>query len=263
MTKPTPEDFFNALVDHQTKAGTRVNKDAIIKTMGKYAMWMVKNAQRYVDVASWKEFAHTKILDIDDDIEVEGPGYGRPVRRILSSSASPPLSPKRKRVRPPFNHHTACSAPPYSQPQSADSRSSLDYASEDELLEHESELASSPERSPSPPLTNPYIATRVPAVFYIIPRIPDDFHWWCEIKGCYYSIDMLNLTTENLRMLNGETVAKLRLQDWSLSDTWVRLAFKAMVEDHRVKHLESWGLRCTIGPSGVPCGMYALLQHLF
>ncbi|KAF9642262.1 hypothetical protein BDM02DRAFT_3124723, partial [Thelephora ganbajun] len=52
-------------------------------------------------------------------------------------------------------------------------------------------------------------------------------------------------------MLNGEAVAKLRLQDWSLSDPWVRLAFMTMVEDHRAKHLESWGLRCIEGPSGV------------
>ena len=52
-------------------------------------------------------------------------------------------------------------------------------------------------------------------------------------------------------MLDGETAAKLRLQDWSSSDPWVGLAFKAMVEDHRVKHLETWGLRCIGGSSGV------------
>ena len=87
--------------------------------------------------------------------------------------------------------------------------------------------------------------------FRLAPRIPDDFHWWCEIEGCYYNIDFLNLTNKNLAMLDGETVARLRLQDWSLSDPWVRLAFKTMVEDHRGKHLESWGLRCIGGPSGV------------
>lgn len=64
-------------------------------------------------------------------------------------------------------------------------------------------------------------------------------------------------------MLNGETVAKLRLQDWSLSDPWVRFAFKVMVEDHRVKHLESWGLRCTEGPSGVYRGLYVFLLSPF
>ena len=114
MTKPTPEDFFNALVDQQTKAGTRVNKDTIIKTMAKHAMWMAKNAQRSVDVASWKEFANTEILDIDEDVDMDAPGYGRPVRRILSSSVSPPLAQKRRRVRPSFSHHTTHSASPHS-----------------------------------------------------------------------------------------------------------------------------------------------------
>lgn len=92
---------------------------------------------------------------------------------------------------------------------------------------------------------------RVPTTFHFVPRIPDDFHWWCEIEGCYYNIDFLNLTNENLATLDGETAAKLRLQDWSLGDPWVRLAFKTMVEDHRVKHLGSWGLRCTEGSYGV------------
>jgi hypothetical protein len=89
--------------------------------------------------------------------------------------------------------------------------------------------------------------------FRFAPRVPDDFDWWCDVEGCPYNIDLLNLTRENLMMLDDETVAKLRLQNWSLSDTWVRLAFKTMVEDHRVKHLESWGLRCLKGPSGVRC----------
>lgn len=91
--------------------------------------------------------------------------------------------------------------------------------------------------------------------FRFAPRIPDDFHWWCEIENCYHDIDMLNLTVENLAMLDGETAAKLRLQDWSSSDPWVRLAFKAMVEDHRVKHLGSWGLKCTGRLYGVCHGM--------
>ena len=101
MTKPTPEDFFNALVDQQTEAGRHVNKDAIIKMMAKHATWMVKNAPRDVDTPSWKEFAKTKVLDVDQDIEMDEPGYDHPVRRILTSPVDPPLSPKRKRVRPP------------------------------------------------------------------------------------------------------------------------------------------------------------------
>jgi hypothetical protein len=92
---------------------------------------------------------------------------------------------------------------------------------------------------------------RMPIAFQYTPRIPDNFQWWCDVEGCHYNIYLLNLTQEDLAILDGETAAKLRLQDWSLSDPWVQLAFKVMVEDHRVKHLESWGLQCLRGPSGV------------
>lgn len=104
---------------------------------------------------------------------------------------------------------------------------------------------------------------RVPTAFRFVPRVPDDFHWWCEIEGCHYNIDLLNLTKENLEMLDGGMTAKLRLQDWSLSDPWVRLAFKVMVEAHRAKHLESWGLRCTEGSSGVHHGIHSPLRPPF
>ena len=146
---------------------------------------------------------------------------------------------------------------PNSQSSSVNSRSSLEYASDEQFFECGSEHESSPERSPSPPLANPYVVARVPMTFRVVPRIPDDFHWWCEIERCQYNIDLLNLTNENLIMLDGATAGKLRLQDWSLSDSWVRLAFKAMVEDHRAKHLESWGLRCTGGLSGVYCSRHS------
>jgi len=197
---------------------------------------LVEEAKRHVDIPSWKTFAKTKILCVDEDLDEDSdvemdepePEPACLVPPISGSPATLVLSPKRKRS------------------MSVNSQSSLEYVSDDLF----SERGSSPERSPSPPLTDPYVATRVPMSFRLVPGIPDDFHWWCEIEGCHYNIDFLNLTEENLIMLDGETVAKLRLQDWSLSDPWVRLAFKAMVEDHRAKHLKSWGLVCTGGPHG-------------
>ena len=256
IPKPTPEQFFNAFMDHHAKLGIPVSRDDIVKLMLKHAKWLAEQAKQYVDVRAWKEFALTKVLDVDEewdaDAEMGDLGH-RPLARtipIIPIALTP--SPRRKRVRPPVNQKcTGYSTPSYSQSRSVGSQSSLEYASDGPLFEDDSERGSSPERSPSPPLTNPYIAARVPTTFCFAPRIPDDFHWWCEIEKCQYSIDFLNLTNENLAMLDGETAAKLRLQDWSLSDPWVRLAFKTMVEDHRVKHLESWGLRCIEGPSGV------------
>ena len=248
--KPTPEDFFNAYVDHQAKRGKRVSKESTVELMLTHAMWLVEEAKRYVDVQSWEEFARSKVLNVDEqrDVEIDEPEHERPLCPIPSSPI--PLSPKRKRVRVVLDRNSVTYLKP-SQSRSVNSRSSLEYASEDQLFGNESERGSSPERSPSPPLTNPYVAVRVPMTFRFTPRVPDDFHWWCEIEGCYYNIDMLNLTNENLAVLDGGTAGKLRLQDWSLSDPWVRLAFKTMVEGHRVKHLESWGLRCIEGLSGV------------
>lgn len=166
-----------------------------------------------------------------------------------SQLSNPPFS-ETQTGKAVFDHNNAAYSIT-SQSRSADSRSSLEYASDHQLFGCESERGSSPERSPSPPLTSPYVAARVPVTFHFAPRVPDDFHWWCEIERCYYKIDLLNLTDENLAMIDGGTAGKLRLQDWSLSDPWVRLAFKMMVEGHRVKHLESWGLRCIGGLSGV------------
>ena len=222
--------------------------------MVKHAMWLAEQAKQYVDVQSWKEFATTKVLNVDEDWDagMDGPELRRLARPIPIIPITLSLSPRRKRVRPPVDcKWTTYLTPSYSQSRSAGSQSSLEYASDGQFFEDESERGSSPERSPSPPLTNPYIAARIPTTFCFAPRPPDDFHWWCEIENCRYNINLLDLTDENLVMLDGETAAKLRLQDWSLSDPWVRLTFKTMVEDHRVKHLESWGLRCIGGPSGV------------
>ena len=222
--------------------------------MLKHAAWLAEEARRYVNIQSWKDFAKTGILNLDEDpdIEMDELEIDRLVRPTPSSPATLTLSPGHKRVRPFAQlQNTTYSSPSYFQPESVNSRSSLEYASDDQPFDRESERESSPERSPSPPLVDPYVAMRVPIAFQYTPRVPDNFHWWCDIEGCHYNIYLLNLTRENLGMLDGMTTAKLRLQDWSLSDPWVQLAFKTMVEDHRVKHLESWGLRCLRGPSGV------------
>ena len=254
ISKPTPGDFFNAYVNHQTKSGMRVCKDTIVKMMLKQAAWLAEQARRYVNVQSWKDFAKSGILDLDEEVDAEMDELeiSDLLHPMPSTMETLSISPKRKRVRlPTRQQHDTHLSPSCPQSRSIGSGSSLEYASNDQALDSESDRESSPERSPSPPLTDPYVVARIPIAFRYAPRVPDNFHWWCDIEGCYYSIDLLNLTLENLTALDGETVAKLRLQDWSLSDPWVRLAFKAMVEDHRVGHLKSWGLRCLKGPSGV------------
>ena len=87
-------------MEHHTETGLRVNKDVIVKLMLKHAMWLAEEAKRYVDVKSWKEFARTKILDVDEDTEMDEPEYEHLVPCIPSSPGTLVLSPKRKRVRP-------------------------------------------------------------------------------------------------------------------------------------------------------------------
>ena len=97
ISKPTPEDFFNAFMNYNEKTGRYVSKDSAIEMMSKHAMWLVEQAKRYVDVQSWKEFAKTKDLCLDEDVEMDEPERRRPVRCISSSSPTPP---EHKRVRP-------------------------------------------------------------------------------------------------------------------------------------------------------------------
>ena len=77
-----------------------IGKDAVIKLMLKHAMWLAEEAKRYVDVKSWKEFAQTKVLDVDRDAEMDESDYERLVPCIPSSPAALASSPKPKRVSP-------------------------------------------------------------------------------------------------------------------------------------------------------------------
>jgi hypothetical protein len=102
ISKPTPEDFFDAYVNHHADAGIPVRKDAVIELMLKHAVFMFEEAKRYVNIQSWKDFARTKDLDIDEesDVEMDAPESSRVVRPGPSSPATLTLSPRRKRVRP-------------------------------------------------------------------------------------------------------------------------------------------------------------------
>jgi hypothetical protein len=101
ISRPTPEDFFDAYVDHQNKVGGRVCKDTIIKLMLEHAVWLSEEARKSVNVQSWKDFAKTRILDLDEesDVEMDELEFNNPPRPIPSSPARFTLSSKRRRVR--------------------------------------------------------------------------------------------------------------------------------------------------------------------
>ena len=102
IPKPTPEDFFNAYISHHEEAGMSVRRDAVLQLMSRHAKWLVGEAKRYVNVQSWKDFARTGTLDIDEesDVQMDEVDNGLLTRPVPSSPAALSLSPGRKRVRP-------------------------------------------------------------------------------------------------------------------------------------------------------------------
>lgn len=68
--------------------------------MLKHAVWLAEAAKRDVNVQSWKEFARTKILGADEDVEMDELEYEDPARPTPGSPVASAPSPKRKRVRP-------------------------------------------------------------------------------------------------------------------------------------------------------------------
>jgi hypothetical protein len=102
MSKPTPEDFFNAYINHQEEAGMPVCKDTIVALMLRHAAWLAQEAKRFVDVQSWKDFAKTGTLDLDgeSDVGMDELEIDRLVRPISKSPATLTLLPGHRRVRP-------------------------------------------------------------------------------------------------------------------------------------------------------------------
>jgi hypothetical protein len=102
ISRPTPEDFFNAFMDHHAEAGIRVSKDTVIKLMLEHAPWLADQGKQIVDIKAWKEFARTKFLDVDEewDVEMDVLEDENLVRPLPGSPAILTPSPKRKRVRP-------------------------------------------------------------------------------------------------------------------------------------------------------------------
>lgn len=87
-------------MNNQAEAGKRINKDAIVRLMLKHAVWLAEAAKRDVDVQSWKEFAETEILSVDEDVEMDELEYEDPAHPTPGSPAASAPLPKRKRVRP-------------------------------------------------------------------------------------------------------------------------------------------------------------------
>jgi len=103
-------------MNHHAEAGRSVSKDKAVKLMLKHALWLAEDAKQYVDSKSWKEFAKTRVLYVDEDVEMDEPERGRLVRPISSSPLTLDFLPKQKRVGPGAQSQTyyLLNTPPHS-----------------------------------------------------------------------------------------------------------------------------------------------------
>lgn len=71
IPKPTPEDFLNAYIRHHGEDRTTVHGDAVVKLMLRHAKWLVREAEQYVNVQSWKDFARSGTLGAEEWSDVQ------------------------------------------------------------------------------------------------------------------------------------------------------------------------------------------------
>jgi len=86
---------------------------------------------------------------------------------------------------------------------------------------------------------NPEISTHIPPEFWNPPRPPGlDFRWLCPASKCTYSIDMLNLSSENTKGLDAALNAFLRDKEWKkITDAKAMKGFYTMVSNHYNEHM--------------------------
>ena len=77
-------------------------KNTVVALMLKHAAWLVGEAKQHVNVQSWKDFAQTGVLRLDEepDIEMDQLENFHLARPIPNSPTTLALSPTRKRVGP-------------------------------------------------------------------------------------------------------------------------------------------------------------------
>ncbi|EDR13790.1 uncharacterized protein LACBIDRAFT_322967, partial [Laccaria bicolor S238N-H82] len=87
-------------------------------------------------------------------------------------------------------------------------------------------------------------AQPIPQCVFDPPEIPPGrFTWFCCIPGCSYTIDLLNLTEENLNGLPEHTAYILKSKSWSsVRDSPVQQSLQHLVNIHYNSHLEEHGI---------------------
>jgi hypothetical protein len=91
---------------------------------------------------------------------------------------------------------------------------------------------------------DPEVFALLPPCLWHPPDLPDStFLWQCPIHACKYTIDMLNLTDENVKCLDREGARFLRAKRWRISEEKVVSRFYDMVSDHWNDHLALKGIK--------------------
>ncbi len=87
---------------------------------------------------------------------------------------------------------------------------------------------------------------KVPLFCLEAPTIRDGFFTWtCPGRGCDYTLDLLNLSRENLSRLPRDVVRILNDKAWKTKDVTIRKALGTLVSHHYEVHLNQTGVHVT------------------
>ncbi|KAI0068200.1 hypothetical protein BV25DRAFT_1818582 [Artomyces pyxidatus] len=99
---------------------------------------------------------------------------------------------------------------------------------------------------------DPALAALIPREFYARPAFPPDFVWVCPLGDCRHTIDLLNLTDEDVRgARRGGQRVFLRRQPWKVGDEQRTRMFYDLVSAHWQAHMPELGLELAVNQDGV------------
>lgn len=106
----------------------------------------------------------------------------------------------------------------------------------------------SPISGPSRPSTpvDPELLASLPPELWNPPNVSALLMWTCPWNGCFYTIDLLHLTDEDMDhpAISEDDKRRFRNQDasWDSDDVWAREAFAYMADKHHFWHLDQAGI---------------------
>ncbi|CAL1695800.1 unnamed protein product [Somion occarium] len=232
----------------------------ILPLLRRHASWLIQDQEdrvhkrkRKFDPAVWRRWLNrgedADMLVADEDEEATDVTTNRKGKRKATEVDSEPIGGSSRRVRPDDSHPKTPTPPPEEViPDEEDARSyDSDFSPESTPDWNPSSEASYPSRPATP--DSPTLIQKVRDIGTILYHDPDppdsSMKWWCPVKTCNYMINLLDLTEENTRPLDQETIDRLKARRWYLRMGWVMDAWKIMARAHYDDHLHRVGVRMT------------------